>query len=252
MRFAVLGSGSKGNATVVQQGGTTVLVDCGFSLRETQRRLARLGLEPGQLDAILVTHEHSDHCSGVGKLSRRFDVPVYMSHGTEASGRCGAVYRLHHFRSEHDFAVGALQVHPVTVPHDAREPCQFAISSGSARVGILTDLGSVTPLVVAHYRGCQALLLECNHDPVMLATGAYPASLKRRISGDRGHLSNAQAAQLLAQLGSHTLRLLVVAHISANNNTRERIVAALDEVRQGTEELVWAEQETGCGWLEVA
>ena len=252
MRFASLGSGSRGNATVFQQDDTTVLVDCGFSIRETERRLARLGLAATQLDAILVTHEHSDHCSGVGPLSRRFQIPVYMTHGTESSGRCGEVYAIHHFHSEAPFPVGRIGVMPITVPHDAREPCQFVLSSGPVRVGLLTDLGSITPLVIQHYEDCQALLLEFNHDADMLAEGPYPAALKQRIGGERGHLSNRQAAQLLTQLSGDSLRHLVIAHISAKNNERGRVLAALETVYTRIDELVWADQEAGCAWQELA
>ena len=218
MKFASLGSGSRGNGTVVQAGDSYLLVDCGFSLRETENRLRRLGVEPSQLNAILVTHEHTDHCAGVGKLSRRYDLPVYTSHGTWVSGRCGEVHELVEIRSERGFRVGDVHVMPVAVPHDAREPCQFVFRFQGLKLGILTDLGSITPLVIEHYADCDALLLECNHDHLMLRNGPYPPALQRRVGGEWGHLNNRQAAQLLEALRGPRLRQVVIAHISEQNN----------------------------------
>lgn len=251
MRFASLGSGSKGNATLVQAGEALVMVDCGFSLRETVRRLERLGVSPGQLGAILVTHEHSDHCSGVARLSRKYAIPVYLSHGTAASGRCDGASELRCFNSEDRFEIDGVAVQAVTVPHDAAEPCQFRFEYGGRSLGILTDLGHVTPHVVESYRGCDSLLLEFNHDVEMLRTGSYPPPLKRRVGGDWGHLNNEQAADLLRQLDATGLSNLVVAHISENNNCRTLAGQALAAALDSTEAVVWACQEGGFGWLPV-
>jgi len=251
MRFASLGSGSRGNGTLVQAGDTLLLVDCGFSLRETESRLARLGVSAEDLDAILVTHEHSDHCSGVARLSRRYELPVHLTRGTWASGRCEGASAVHHFHSEAPFTIGAITVAPIAVPHDAREPCQFLFSSGDYSIGILTDLGSVTSAVVQHYRDCQALLLECNHDSDMLQAGPYPPPVKRRVAGDWGHLNNRQAAALLAQVQGERLQHLVVAHISEQNNCREQVVAALAEVHEAMDRIVWADQKLGFDWLAL-
>lgn len=251
MRFASLGSGSKGNATLVQAGETVVLVDCGFSVRETTRRLERFGLTPHQLDAILVTHEHSDHCSGVGALSRKFSIPVYMTHGTQSSGRCDNCFQTLNFTFSQNFTVGALEVEAVAVPHDAKEPSQYRFFYNGKSLGVLTDLGSVTPHVVERYRGCDALMLELNHDQAMLRSGAYPHHLKRRVGGDWGHLNNAQAASLLEEIGHSGLRQLVVAHISENNNTRELAEQALMGVLPSLDCVVWADQASGFDWLLV-
>ena len=252
MRFASLGSGSKGNATLVQCGETTLMVDCGFSLRETVRRLQRLDLVPEQLQGILVTHEHSDHCSGVSRLSAKYGIPVYLTHGTAGSGRIEGAHRLHCFNADDSFTVGDIRVQTVTVPHDAAEPCQFRLSGANRTLGILTDLGCITPHVVGHYQGCHSLLLEFNHDLDMLMTGAYPPQLKRRVGGDWGHLNNRQAADFLRQLeGAEQLNHLVVAHISEKNNARHCAEQALAEVMASTESVVWAEQSAGFGWLEV-
>lgn len=251
MRFASLGSGSKGNATLVQGGGTLVMIDCGFSLRETVRRLSRLGVEPQELDAILVTHEHSDHSSGVAALSRRYGIPVYLTHGTAGSGRCDGAHRVFRFNCGERFAVGELQVEAVAVPHDAAEPCQYRLSRQDRSVGVLTDLGSVTPHVVDSFRHCHGLLLEFNHDLSMLWEGDYPPPLKRRVGGDWGHLNNEQAAALLQQIDHRTMRHLVVAHVSENNNCRHRAEAALLSVRPSLEGVVWADQRTGFDWLSL-
>jgi phosphoribosyl 1,2-cyclic phosphodiesterase len=252
MRFASLGSGSKGNATVVQAGETLLLIDCGFSLRETTRRMARLGLQPEQLQAILVTHEHSDHSAGVARLSRRYEVPVYLTHGTAASGRCDGSHRIHCFNCDDYLQIGDIGVQTVAVPHDAAEPCQFRLSGSGRSLGVLTDLGCVTPHVVASYRGCDSLLLEFNHDSEMLLRGDYPPQLKRRVGGDWGHLNNDQAAELLRQLDcGNTLKHLVVAHISDNNNSRDCAERALGTVLESLEGVIWAHQGEGFDWLQV-
>ncbi len=194
LSFASLGSGSKGNATLVSDGETHLLVDCGFTLREAERRLARLGLHPRQLDALLVTHEHGDHIRGVGPLARRYGVPVWLTPGSWGQRPAGRAARAPLDHPQARFAVKGLCIDPVTVPHDAREPVQFRIQGGGGRhLGLLTDLGHPTEHVVQAFAGCDALVLECNHDVRMLAEGPYPPRLKRRVGGDWGHLANTQA-----------------------------------------------------------
>ena len=251
MRFASLGSGSKGNATVVAAADTLDMIDCGFSLRETTRRLERLGLAPQQLDAILVTHEHSDHSAGVAGLSRKHQIPVYLTHGTASTGRCDGSFQLRHFNCGDDFSIGAIDVTAVAVPHDAVEPCQYRLSFADATLGVLTDLGSVTPHVIEHFRGCHGLLLEFNHDEPMLMAGAYPPQLKRRVAGDWGHLNNEQSAQLLQRVDTELLRHLVVAHISEKNNRRDLVELALLSVLDSLDRVVFAEQGEGFSWLEL-
>jgi len=252
VQFASLGSGSRGNATLVRDGNTLLLVDCGFSVREVERRLQRLEIDAGNISAILVTHEHTDHSSGVSRLSRRHQIPVYLTHGTYNSGRCEDLFETCFFHSEEQFNIGSIRVQPVAVPHDAREPCQFVLHTENARLGILTDLGSITPVVLDHYRSCQALLLECNHDAEMLQQGSYPYALKQRVGGDWGHLNNIQAAELLACVELKSLQHLVVAHISEQNNCRERVLAALRPVFDRHHEIVWADQKEGFDWLQIA
>ena len=252
MQFASLGSGSKGNSTLVRAGDTLVMVDCGFSLRETHRRLARLKVDPGRLDAILVTHEHTDHASGVSALSRAYRIPVYLTHGTSGTGGCDGSYELRPFNCEESFTIGALSVKAVAVPHDAAEPCQYRFSWRQSTLGILTDLGCVTPHVVENFRSCQSLVLEFNHDLPMLLDGSYPPHLKRRVGSDWGHLSNGQAAELLRRMDCGRLRHLVVAHVSEKNNSRERTEDALLAVLDSLDGVTFADQTTGFDWLHLA
>jgi len=229
MRFASLGSGSQGNALLVESGGTRVLLDCGFALGEVTSRLSRLGLEPSSLDAIIVTHEHGDHGGGVAKLSSRHDLPVYLTRGTlsglGAEGRELGNRKL--IDAYTPFAIGAIEVTPYTVPHDAREPVQFVLGDGSVRLGVLTDTGQPTPHIARSLSGVNALVLECNHDLDMLMNGPYTAQLKKRIAGRLGHLSNEASAELLRAMDCSGLQHLVAAHLSQANNTPELARAAL-------------------------
>jgi len=252
IRFASLGSGSRGNATIVEAGSTRVMLDCGFSETRFRQRLAQRQLEPSQIDAILVTHEHSDHINGVGAVARKHDIPVYMTRGTAAQEKHGVLSQLH-FIDVHDrFSIGDIDIQAFPVPHDAREPVQFVFSDGDLRLGVLTDVGSPTAHIVDSLDGCDALILECNHDVNMLAKGPYPGHLKQRVGGDFGHLSNAQAASLLASLDTSRLQHIVAAHISDKNNTEELACAALAQALGCSEhEIVLAEQEQGLAWLSV-
>lgn len=252
MQFASLGSGSKGNATLVRAGDTLVMIDCGFSLRQTVRRLSRLGVEAAQLDAILVTHEHSDHCGGVAALSSRFGIPVYLTHGTRRTGRCDGSHDLRPFNCEDTLRIGCLDIKAVAVPHDAAEPCQYLLTWAGHTLGILTDLGSVTAHVVENFRACHSLLLEFNHDLPMLLDGPYPPHLKHRVGGDFGHLNNEQAAELLRRIDCVRLRHLVVGHISEINNSLERAQAALLSVLESLDGVTFAGQEEGFDWLCLA
>ena len=252
MRFASLGSGSKGNATLVEAGTTRLLVDCGFSCAETEKRLARLSLQPGDLAAILVTHEHGDHISGVASLARRYRLPVWMTAGTEAAHKGGELGDFRCVNSHREFRIGDLQVQPFPVPHDAREPCQFVFSDGRLRLGLLTDAGSVTIHMLRALDGLDGLILECNHDPAMLAAGPYPSSLKQRVGGPFGHLSNQQAADIIKNISMTRLQHLVAAHISETNNQPElaltSLAAAVGESAFG---ILAADQPAGMPWLSL-
>lgn len=254
IRFASLGSGSEGNALVVEAGRSRLLLDCGFSATETERRLARLGLEPAGLDAILVTHEHDDHVGGVGRFSRKFDIPVYLSHGTHAAVTAtrSEFAAVEIIDSHHPFAIGDIAVFPYPVPHDAREPTQFVFGDGAARVGVLTDAGASTPHIEAMLSGLQALVIECNHDRDLLMGSSYPERLKARIGGRFGHLDNNQAAEILGKLDRSRLQHVVAAHLSQKNNrpdlAREALAGALG---CGADWVAVATQADGFGWREV-
>jgi phosphoribosyl 1,2-cyclic phosphodiesterase len=253
MRIASLGSGSNGNGTIVQAGDTTLLIDLGFTLKETERRLRRLALDPAAIDAVFVTHEHADHVHGVPPFARKYGVPVYLSHGTHEAGSFGLLPGVHIVSGQRACQVGALRIEPVTVPHDAREPLQYVIEHEGTRVGVLTDLGHITPHVVESYAECDALLLECNHDVGMLARGRYPYQLKQRVGGLMGHLNNEQAAFLLGKVDVARLRYVVISHISQENNqpdiARRTVEGAL---ARWSGQLLLAEQEAGLGWLELS
>ncbi len=252
MRFASLGSGSKGNATLVEAGDTRVLIDCGFSRAEAEKRLARFALTPADLDAVLVTHEHSDHIAGVGRLSRRYRLPVWMTAGTEAMHQGGELAQWRCINSHRAFRIGALQVQPFPVPHDAREPCQFVFSDGHRRLGLLTDVGSITPHMLQALDQLDAFILECNHDPAMLAAGPYPPPLKRRVGGDYGHLSNQQAAAILKHVRTDRLQHLIAAHISEKNNRPELALACLAEaVGESRFGILAADQPSGMPWISL-
>ncbi len=253
MRFASLGSGSRGNALVVEVKQTRLLLDCGFGIRETVARLSRLDLQPEDLTGILITHEHADHIGGAVRFSRRFELPVWLTHGTftnHALAQTLPDIRLIDGRSA--FQAGEIEVQPFHVPHDAREPVQYAFSSGSGRLGVLTDTGGSTPHIEAILSGCDALVLECNHDPDMLREGSYPPMLKQRVAGRFGHLDNGMAARLLASLDSSKLQHLIAAHLSEKNNTPELARAALSGVLNCEPEWIGvADQMDGFGWRQI-
>ena len=256
LRFASLGSGSSGNALVAEADGTLVLVDCGLNLRDTERRLARLGVEPSSIRGILVTHEHGDHAGRVFDFAAAHGVAVYLNYGSlvalEAEGKVIEGVRLSILTSREPLAIGGLEVRPFTVPHDAREPVQFVLSDGAARLGVLTDIGIGTPHVVEMLSGLDALVLECNYDRDLLWRGSYPRWLKERIAGPFGHLDNEDSARLLAALERSRLKHVIAAHLSQQNNRPELARRALAGVL-GCEE-AWvslATQDEGFDWREA-
>ncbi len=227
MRIASLGSGSKGNATIIQTGQSCLLVDCGFNLKQFRQRLQVLNFRPEDIDAILVTHEHSDHIGGVYKLARQYGTSVYMTQGTAEGSRFDDFTQVKIIDAETDFRVGDVTVQPVVVPHDAREPCQFVFNNNGRCFGLLTDTGCITPHIEKQYTDCDALLLEFNHDLDMLVNGPYPEQLKRRVGGDYGHLNNHQAAGLLNVIDLNRIQHLLVAHISEKNNSIDSVTNCL-------------------------
>ena len=265
LRFCSLASGSTGNATLVEASGgitsTRLLVDCGLSQRELAKRLAEHGSSVEAIDAIFITHEHGDHIGCSLALAQRHRLPIWMSRGTwrAVSARAeGLDTNLLNFSKDGvELALGDLSVRPYHVPHDANEPLQLTVSDGASRLGILTDAGSCTAIMVEHLAACQALLLECNHDTDLLANGTYPPRLQARIRGTHGHLSNTQAAQVLAnvwQRKNHAgLQHLVAAHLSEQNNRPSLARAALAAVIACDEaEIGVADPILGCAWRTLS
>lgn len=263
MRFRSLGSGSKGNATLIEaeglRGRSRLLVDAGFTLRELVLRLAREGLQPESLDAVFITHEHGDHIGCAVTLARRHRVPLWTSRGTWAAvcrpGETEALQAeglLHFVRDGETIELGALTLRPYTVPHDAAEPLQLCVEAGGRRLGLLTDTGQSTPHLLAALAGCQALLLETNHDPALLAASRYPASLKSRIAGPWGHLANAVAADILGRCAHPGLRHVVAAHLSEQNNQPQLAAEALAAALGcPAGEIVIADAAHGSPWLDL-
>lgn len=251
VKFASLGSGSSGNATLVSLNDTLLLVDCGFTTKDVEKRLARLNVRAEDISAILVTHEHGDHAKGVAPFSRKYNTPVYMSHGTFVSRTYGRLTQLHMISEGQDLTIGDIFITPVTVPHDAREPLQFVFSAAGLKLGILTDLGSSSERIIEAYSQCDALMLEANHDPVMLANGAYPPSVRSRVGGHWGHLNNQQTAALLSSLSLNNIQHLVVGHISQQNNTIEKVKAALSHLDDLKPKMRFANQNEGFDWLQL-
>jgi phosphoribosyl 1,2-cyclic phosphodiesterase len=257
LRFRSLGSGSSGNATLIEaHDGITVtrlVVDCGFGLRQFDSRLARVGLQASQIDALFVTHEHADHVGCARQLCERDPITLLTSHGTwTAMGSPDLGARLRIVRDLDPVAVGGLAITPFTVPHDAREPLQLRCTDGDRVLGVLTDLGQPTPHVLSQLEHAHALLLECNHDPDLLSRSGYPAFLKRRVAGGNGHLSNAQAADIASRVRHSGLGAVVAAHLSQQNNRPELALAALAQALERVEdELIVASAEAGTDWIPV-
>ena len=255
LRFRSLGSGSTGNATVVEAADgsrrSRLLVDCGLGIRQLQERLARADLVPEQIDAVFITHEHADHIGCARTLALRHRIPVWMSQGTHlALGAPDFDGLLRIARDATPFAVGALEVAPFTVPHDAREPLQLCLGDGARRLGILTDLGHASPHVLQQLAGCATLLLECNHDPDLLAASSYPPFLKQRVGGRFGHLANAAAAQIAQALCASGLQRVVAAHLSEQNNRPALVQAVLAQALGcAPEEIGVADPLAGTGWV---
>ena len=230
LSICMLASGSKGNAIYISDGATSILVDAGLSGIELQRRLESRNLAPEKLDAIIVTHEHSDHIRGAGILSRRFKLPVYINQKTEAaSPGLGSLHEIRPFECGTTFAIGELTIHPFSISHDAEDPAGFTIGQNGTRMAIATDLGIATAMVKEHLKHCALLVLEANHDPQMLETGPYPWPLKQRIQSRLGHLSNSDSKKLLNELQHENLQHVILAHLSEINNTPQK---AFDEVIQ--------------------
>jgi len=233
-----------------------VLLDCGLSLTETERRLARLGLAPSQVSGILITHEHSDHAAGTFEFAAAHRVTIYLTHGTlaalKAEGKVLDGVPLCMVNGRQSFFIDGMQLSPFTVPHDAREPVQFVLSDGASRLGVITDVGISTPHVEKMLSGLDALVLECNYDRELLWNGGYPRWLKERIAGPFGHLDNLESERLLGAIDRSRLKHVIGAHLSQQNNRPELARAALARAL-GCEEgwVGLASQDDGFGWRSI-
>ena len=252
MKFASLGSGSRGNATLVSHKKTTLLVDCGFSARETEKRLQRLGVAAEALTAIVITHEHSDHINGVRVLARKYNLPVYATVGTARCLAADVMALVVDFSSHEGFSINDIEINPFPVPHDAREPSQFVFNDGKHRLGLLTDVGISTPVIEQALSGCDALLLEANHDLEMLDQSAYPDHLKYRVSGRMGHLNNVQSSKLLDKIDTSRLQHIVAMHLSEKNNSPNIVAPLFSQTLNCDQSWIGiADQNTGFGWREL-
>ena len=256
LRFRSLGSGSSGNATLVEASGIfsfRLLIDCGLGVRQLAKRLGEAGLQTQDIDAVFITHEHGDHTGCVLSLARRERMAVWMSHGTHLGmGAPDFDGLLHTARDGEAIDLGSLQLMPFAVPHDTREPLQLSCTDGSAKLGILTDLGHATAHVLTHLQACDALVLESNHDSELLNQSPYPEFLKRRVGGLNGHLSNAAAAEIACALNHTGLKHLVAAHLSQKNNRPELVRQALSSAwGRHASDIVVAGAATGTPWLQI-
>lgn len=267
MRIAVLGSGSGGNALIVESGERRLMVDAGFSRRRIERQLRELGVDPTTIDALLVTHEHHDHARGADGLLRRYGIPLHATAGTVedlalgpevaakvAVVRCGEPFEVPG-RAGHGTGRAGFRVEAFPVPHDAREPVGWVIEdSAGRRLGLVADLGRRSRRAWSRLRDLDCLVIETNHDLEMLRTGPYPWRLKQRVAGPYGHLANHEAAQGVAELVSDRLQWVVLFHLSRTNNRPALAARAVGESLAATgsrAELVVTQQDRATSWLEI-
>ena len=231
LTLCMLSSGSKGNSIYISDGSTSILVDAGLSGIEIERRMKSKELNPEKLDAIVISHEHADHIHGVGVLSRRYSIPVYISKKTfkAASPFLGKINEFKKFECGEKFTINNLTFHPFSISHDAEDTAGFTVSLNSTKIGIATDLGIATTMVKEHLKKCSVLILEANHDPDMLANGPYPWPLKQRIKSRTGHLSNEQSKALLQEIQHDALEHVILSHISETNNTPQKAISVVGQ-----------------------
>ena len=253
LRFCSLGSGSRGNALLVEFRETLLMIDCGLSVKAITDRMTLLDRHPDEISALLVTHEHSDHTKGVTHFTQRFGTQVWMTCGTAAALGVDDLPTLQTFSYQEKLVFGEIGVQPYPVPHDAREPCQYVFTATDRRLGVITDTGHVTPHILDCLAGCDALGIECNHDPEVLWQGQYPKAIKERITSQFGHLSNGQAADLLAGVKHEGLQWVIALHLSQKNNSPDRVTESLKGFLGGpSQKLHIASQDVPSPWLEIA
>jgi phosphoribosyl 1,2-cyclic phosphodiesterase len=231
LKVCVLSSGSKGNSIYISNGLTSILVDAGLSGKEIERRMLTRKLDPKSLTGIVVSHEHSDHAKGVGIISRRFKLPVYISPKTAqaASLQIGKPHQTIHFECGRSFKIQELEIRPFSTSHDAEDSAGFTICYKDQKIGLATDLGVATGMVKEHLSGCNLLILEANHDSDMLINGPYPWHLKQRIKSRNGHLSNEDSCNLLGKVLHKDLAWVILAHLSEQNNHPEKALRTVSQ-----------------------
>lgn len=252
IRVAALGSGSSGNSLLVQAGDTTLLVDCGFTMKEAIARMYGLGISPSDVDAVLLTHEHGDHVKGVGPLSRKFGLPIWCTHGTYHKARDNRFASVRLFTAHETFIIGDINVDPFPTPHDAAESCQFVFEAFNARFANVTDLGVCTAHVKEKLKGVHGLVVECNYDNEMLANGPYPPSLQARIRSNYGHLGNDQAGSLLSQLDHDQLQCILLGHLSEQNNSDAIALSTMQShLQERPERVSVLAQHCASNWFDI-
>ena len=256
MRFCSLGSGSSGNSFVIQDNVTTLLVDCGFGLNETVSRLERYDIKPDQLNAILLTHEHEDHIKGAFSFSNKYKIPIYLSYGTfkmcKKSINDNYDINFNIIHGMKSFMISNIEVTPIPVPHDAREPFQFMFKSNTKSIAIITDLGFVTNHLIKILKEIKALVIEFNHDKKMLSNSDYPQSLKDRVSGMYGHLENMESVKLIKSINHTGIKWIAAAHLSEKNNDENlvrRLISDATLKEKGMIKII--DQKRGMDWLNI-
>lgn len=256
MRFCSLGSGSSGNSFIVQDNSSTLLIDCGFGLSETVTRLDRYGLKPDQLNGILLTHEHEDHVKGAFSFSNKYNIPIYLSHGTfkMCKKRINENYDIDFniISGVKSFMINDIKVTPLIVPHDAREPFQYKFESKRKSIAIVTDLGFITKHLIENLKNIKGLVIEFNHDKSMLINSDYPQSLKDRVSGMYGHLENMESIKLLKSINYKDIKWIAAAHLSEKNNDEDLVKRLISEATMKENEYIKIiDQTNGIDWMSV-
>lgn len=251
LSVCVLASGSKGNCLYISDGQTSLLVDAGLSGIEIERRLAVHQIDPRSLKALVISHEHQDHIQGAGVIARRYHLPVYINRKTcQAAQAClGSVREYRYFECGASFAVDHLTLHPFSLSHDAADPAGFTFERDGFKVGLATDLGVATTMVKENLKNCRLLILEANHDADMLINGRYPWPVKQRIKGRTGHLSNSESRDLLAEIRHDRLAHVILAHLSQENNTREKALSIVSQALAASGTTISVASQERCGEL---
>ena len=252
LQVASLGSGSAGNALLVRSQETLLLLDCGFTLKETKARMERLGLSPANIDGVLLSHEHGDHVRGVGPLSRKFGKSVWLTHGTFNALRDNRFTHSHLISAHQPFRIGDIDIDPFPTPHDAAESCQYVFTHQSVRFACVTDLGTCTPHVEEKLSGVSGLLVESNYDEDMLSNGPYPLSLQARIRSDFGHLGNVQAGELVKRLDHKGMQTILLGHLSEQNNSDDAAASTMKKyLPAGDTRVTVLQQHSGSPWFDI-